>query len=271
MGTFYIVGTPIGNLGDITLRALETLKNVDCIACEDTRHSMGLLNYYDIKKPLIACHKFNEKQSVEKLSHLLNEDKNIALISDAGMPGISDPGAIVVDALRRLGHKIEVVPGPSAVVSAITLSGIVHPIFTFIGFLPSKNKDRKSLIEQFKNINTSLVIYSSPYDVDKDCKFLYTVLGDRGLYVVKELTKIHESSTYTSLEKVNLEDAKGEYVLIVEPPKQEELIAKPEGSIEEQVKQLMNEGINKKEAIKQVAKVNGLSKNDVYQQVMDLD
>ena len=269
MAKLYLVGTPIGNLGDITLRALDTLKKVDIIACEDTRHSIGLLNYYDIKSKLIACHKFNEKESIDKIEGYLNEGKEGALITDAGMPAISDPGAILVDGIKSRGYEVEVVPGPTAVTSAIALSGILTPVFTFLGFLPTKTKEKDQLLEQFINVQTALVIYSSPYDINKDLKYLYKVLGNRDVYVVKELTKIHESSIKMELKDAELEDPKGEYVLIVD--KGETVVSVPQGSIEEQLKELIDSGVDKKEAIKKVAKLNGLQKDDVYKVAIELD
>ena len=269
MAKLYLVGTPIGNLADISLRALDTLKSVDIIACEDTRHSLKLLNYYEIKKTLIACHKFNERESVDKISALLNEGKNVALITDAGMPAISDPGAILVNELILRGHEIAVIPGATAVTSAMALSGICQPVFTFIGFLPPKNKDREALLLPFKDVCTSLVFYSSPYDVKKDIAYLYSLLGDRVLHIVRELTKIHEEHIITKLSQGYEEEAKGEFVLIVECG--EIKANKPVGSIEEQLKELLDQGIDKKSAIKQVAKTNSLTKDEVYKVAMNLD
>ena len=268
MAKLYLVGTPIGNLGDITLRALDTLKSVDVIACEDTRHSMGLLNYYDIKSKLIACHKFNERESIDKIEAYLKDEKSVALITDAGMPAISDPGAILVDGIKSRGYEVEVVPGPTAVTSAIALSGILTPVFTFLGFLPTKSKEKDALIEQFKNIKTALVIYSSPYDINKDLKYLYKMLGDRDVFVVKELTKIHESSIKMRLQDAEIDEPKGEYVLIVD--KAEVVEEEPKASIEDQLNDLINQGVDKKEAIKKVAKQNGLLKDDVYKIAIDL-
>ncbi len=268
MTTLYLVGTPIGNLGDITLRAIETLKNVDVIACEDTRHSMGLLNYYDIKKPLIACHKFNERDSIEKIASLLDEGKDVALITDAGMPAISDPGAILVDGLKNRGYNIAVIPGPTALTSAVALSGILNPVFTFIGFMPPKKKEKDELVVPFKNIQTNLIFYSSPYDINKDTEYLYKTLGNREFYVVKEITKIHESSIKYQLEDFHIDDPKGEYVLIVCPG--EKVEEKPQGSIEEQLRQLLDNGVDKKEAIKQVSKNNKIPKDEVYKIAINL-
>ena len=263
MAKLYLVGTPIGNLSDITLRALETLKSVDAIACEDTRHSLKLLNYYEIKKPLFACHKFNEKQSVDKIYEMICEGKDVALITDAGMPCISDPGAIVVNSLLEKGVEISVIPGATALTSAMALSGICQPTFTFIGFLPDKNKDRVRLLSPFKTIKTSLVFYSSPYDINKDIEYLYSIFGDRKLHIVREITKIHEEHIVTTLKDGAQETPKGEYVLIVECA--EDIEEKPQGSIEEQLQELLKSGVDKKTAIKQVAKANGLNKDEVYQ------
>ncbi|MCI8911986.1 MAG: 16S rRNA (cytidine(1402)-2'-O)-methyltransferase [Clostridia bacterium] len=269
MAKLNLVGTPIGNLGDITLRALETLRTVDVIACEDTRHSLRLLNFYQIKKPLIACHKFNERESVDKICALIEAGKEVALITDAGMPCISDPGAILVNELISRGVEITVVPGATAVTSAIALSGICQPIFTFIGFLPTKNKDRLALLTPFKDVKTSLVFYSSPYDVNKDIAYLYSVLGDRELHIVRELTKIHEEHISTTLSRAELESPKGEYVLIVECAK-EERQPKQSVSIERQLCELLDSGMDKKEAIKQVAKSNNLTKDEVYKVALSM-
>lgn len=268
MAKLYLVGTPIGNLSDITLRALETLKSVDAIACEDTRHSLKLLNYYEIKKPLFACHKFNEKASVDKIYDMIKDGKDVALITDAGMPCISDPGAIVVNDLLERGVEISVIPGATALTSAMALSGICQPVFTFIGFLPEKNKDRAEFLTPFKNVKTSLVFYSSPYDVNKDIEYLCGFLGNRKLHIVREITKIHEEHIVTTLVEGAQEAPKGEYVLIVESAEDTE--QKPQGSIEEQLVDLLNSGVDKKTAVKQVAKANGLNKDEVYKIAINL-
>ena len=262
MSKLYLVGTPIGNLGDITLRAIETLKSVDVIACEDTRHSLKLLNFYQIKKQLITCHKFNERESADKICALIESGKDVALITDAGMPCISDPGALLVGELISRGIEINVVPGATALTSAIALSGISQPIFTFIGFLPAKNKDRLALLTPFKSVRTSLVFYSSPYDLNKDIDYLYSVFGERKLHIVRELTKIHEEHIITTLSQGKQDEARGEYVLIVECG--EEIEEKQIGSIEQQLTQILESGIDKKDAIKQVAKANSLTKDEVY-------
>ncbi len=267
-GIVYLVGTPIGNLGDMTFRAVETLEKVDIIACEDTRHSLALLNYYEIKKPLISCHQHNEKQSVDRLASLLEEGKNIAIITDAGMPAISDPGAIVVNELFERGYNIQVVPSATAVTSAMALSGIVHPIWTFIGFLPTKTKDKTTLVQPFVNVPTSLVFYCSPHAINKDLQFLATILSDRKVHIIKEITKMHERHEIYDLQNCQIEEPRGEYVVIVEAGEQQK--QESNMTINEQVRLLMQQGLDKKNAIKQVAKDNNLAKDDVYKQALDI-
>ncbi len=269
MAKLYLVGTPIGNLGDISLRAIDTLKSVDAIACEDTRHSLGLLNYYEISKPLFSCHKYNEKESVDKIEGYLNSGRSVALITDAGMPCISDPGAVVVQGLQEKGCEIEVVPGPTAVASAMALSGIVRPIWTFVGFLPAKNKERQALLADLAKYNSALVFYSSPYDINKDLDSLNKAFGDRVVHIVKEITKMHESHSVGVLGEINIDNPKGEYVVIVEHPPIVEQSA-PSGSIEEQLQTKLDEGMDKKSAIKQVAKDNKLTKDEVYKVALDM-
>lgn len=263
MATLYIVGTPIGNLKDITLRALETLKSVDLIACEDTRHTLGLLNYYEIKKPLVSYYKPKEREGAAKILANLAQGKDVALVTDAGMPCISDPGSILVKMVRESGYTISVVPGPTAMASAMALSGILEPVFVFIGFLPPKKKDAIELLAQYKGANASLVFYCSPHSINDDIKVLYSVFGKRDITVVREITKMYESVWESNLEEAEIEQPRGEYVLIVNAPGFVEKRA-PEGSIEEQVQSLIDDGISKKDAIKQVAKQNGLPKDEVY-------
>ena len=164
----YFVATPIGNLADMSFRAVETLKNVDLIACEDTRHSLTLLNHYGIKKPLISYHKFNEKENSEKIIASLLEGKNVAVISDAGMPVISDPGNILVNMLIENGLEFTVIPGACAFVSALILSGLDSARFCFLGFLPQKSSERKEFLEKYKNLDMTLIFYSAPHDIKKD-------------------------------------------------------------------------------------------------------
>lgn len=262
-GKLYIVGTPIGNLKDITLRALETLKEVDLIACEDTRHTLGLLTHYEIKKPLISYYKPKEREGAERILRNLSEGKSVALVTDAGMPCISDPGSILVKEAREAGYDVVSVPGATAVTTAMALSGILEPVFVFIGFLPSKKKEKTALLSQYKDLKASLVFYCSPHDIKDDLKLFYEVLGVRKVSVIRELTKMYESVDEGTLGEFEIEEARGEYVVIVHASEKKEE-SKPEGSIEEQVGALIASGVSKKDAIKQVAKQNGLPKDEVY-------
>lgn len=267
-GTLYIVGTPIGNLSDITLRAIEILKSVDVIACEDTRVSLTLLNAYEIKKPLVSYYKHKEREGTEKLIAELIDGKNVAIITDAGMPAISDPGAVLVESAHKNGIKVCVVPGASAVVSAIAMSGIQSKGFTFLGFLSEKNKERLAEIEPFIYSPLPLVFYSSPHNINEDAKFLFEVLGDRKVYVIKEITKLFESLEIKNLKDFNIENPRGEYVLIAEGLIGENPLN--DLTITEQVKHYMQSGMTKKEAIKRTASDRNVDKNTVYIEVLDL-
>ncbi len=269
MGKLYLVGTPIGNLKDITLRAIETLKSVDVIACEDTRHSLTLLERYEISKPLISYHKFNEREAADKIAALVKDGRSVALITDAGMPGISDPGAAVVEKFREEGLEVEAVPGVSAAVTAFSLSGIKSGGFTFVGFLPEKAKDKKELLEKLSGYIYPLIFYVAPHDLFGAVKSLYEAFGDRTVYVAKELTKMHESVIKTTLKEFFLNSAKGEFVLIVEPSEAENPLNSL--SVEEHILSYMKMGESKKDAIKLTAKDRGLSKDEVYKIAINLE
>lgn len=262
----YFVATPIGNLKDITYRAVEVLSEVDEIACEDTRHSLVLLEKYGIKKPLFSYHKFNEKEVSEKICEKLEKGKNIAVISDAGMPVISDPGNILVKTLIERGLEYTVVPGACACVSALVLSGVDSARFAFIGFLPQKQTDRKTLLEKYKNLDITLVFYSAPHDIEKDIKTIYEVFGDRKAVAVKEITKIYESVEQFNLRDGLSKEPKGEYVLIVEGKTEEDFSTVP---VETLLKKYIDEGMDKKEALKTVAKIKGVSKSSLYKYTID--
>ncbi len=266
----YFVATPIGNLKDITIRALDVLKDVDIIACEDTRNSLKLLNHYQISKKLIAYHKFNEKSSADGIIALAKQNKNIAVISDAGMPVISDPGQILIDKLIENNIEYTVIPGASASLSALLLSGMDSSSFTFVGFLQEQNKQRKMQIEKYKQYETTLIFYVSPYNVKKDIEFLYQNLGERKACLVNEITKIHEKVIHFTLGEFEDIEPKGEYVLIVEGNKNKET-EKVENSIEDELLQYINQGLSKNEAIKTVAKNRKLAKNEVYQIALTLN
>ncbi len=258
----YFVSTPIGNLKDISSRALQTLNEVDLIACEDTRHSIKLLDFYGIKKPLISYHKYNEKERLNEILTLLNEGKNIAVISDAGTPVISDPGNVLTCFLRENGVNYTVIPGATAFTPALILSGLSAHRFTFIGFLPEKLKDKEELLSDFKNVKSTLIFYSAPHDVNKDLSFLYEKLGDRKVSVVKEITKIHETVYLGTLKDIKIDNPKGEFVIVVEGNTGENkgfLLTE-----EEHVNLYISRGFSKKEAIKKVAEERGINKNQLY-------
>lgn len=263
----YIVGTPIGNMQDITLRALETLKSVDMIICEDTRHSAPFLHYYDIKKPLSSYHKYNEREETPKLIEMLKSGKNIALISDAGMPCISDPGGILVKEARKEGIEISVVPGATAVASAVSLAGISDG-FVFIGFLSDKTKIADSQITPFINSPLSLVFYCGMHDLDKVCEYLLTKLGNRKLYVVKELTKLYETLEETTLAEGFKGDRRGEFVFIVEGKEADSLAVQLTPL--EHLKSYIDMGMTKKEAVKKVAEERGVKKDEIYKIALEL-
>lgn len=257
----YIVATPIGNLKDFSFRAVETLKEVDVIACEDTRRSLVLLNHYGIRKPLVSYHKFNEKGTAEKLCELLTEGKNVALISDAGMPIISDPGNVLIKVLQEKGLEYTVVPGATALITALVLSGLDATKFTFLGFLPEKLTERKEFLEKYKDLDTTLIFYSAPHDVKKDSSDIFSVFGDRKAVSVREITKLHESVEFFNLKDGYEKEPKGEYVILVEGKKQEDFTALSE---EEHIKKYLEMGLDKKEALKKVAKERGVSKSSLY-------
>ena len=263
----YFVATPIGNLKDITYRAVEVLNMVDEIACEDTRHSLTLLNHYGIKKPLFSYHKFNEVESAEKIIAKLNSGLNIAVISDAGMPVISDPGNILCKMLKEKGLEYTVVPGANAALSALILSGLDADTFTFLGFLRGKESERKKFLEKYKSLDTTLIFYCAPHDVKKDIATIYSVLGDRVCVAVKEITKLYESAITFNLKDGFPLDPKGEFVLIVEKGNAENPLL--EMTEEEHYQSLIAKGIDKKEAIKIVAKERGVPKSSLYKYTID--
>ena len=261
----YFVATPIGNLKDMSFRAVETLNSVDEIYCEDTRHSLTLLNAYSVKKPLFSYHKFNEKECAEKIAEKLSDGKNIAVISDAGMPVISDPGNVLINLLIEKELPFTVIPGASAFVSALLLSGFPADNFCFMGFLPQKNKERKEFLSRCKNVDMTTVFYCAPHDIEKDIKSIYEVFGDRKAAAVKEITKIHESTEFFDLKDGLNGEIKGEYVLIVK--KGEE---KPEEiSPEEELKALIASGTDKKEALKTVAAKRKVPKSSLYKYTIE--
>lgn len=265
----YFVATPIGNLKDITLRALETLREADAIFCEDTRHTVKLLNAYEIKKPLFACHKFNETEAAEKILALSREGKRVAVVSDAGTPVVSDPGNVVCKVLREAGEPFTLIPGASAFVAALVLSALPADKFAFIGFLPDKAGEKRALLEKYKDLDMTLAFHCAPQDVDRDVAAMYETFGDRRAAAVREITKIHEESVGFSLSEGLPGEKRGEYVLIVEGAGEKEnpLNALPP---REHVLYYMERGMEKKEALKRAAKDRGVSKSELYPFALDL-
>lgn len=265
----YIVATPIGNLSEITYRAVEVLKNVDFIAAEDTRHTMELLRAYDIRKPMISYHKFSERSASAGIISRLKEGKDIALVSDAGMPLISDPGAVLVEELIENGIEYTVVSGACACVNAVVLSGLDTSSFLMVGFLPEKTSDRKKTIAKIKDVEATLVFYSPPHNVLEDLDFLHKSLGRRKFAVVREISKLHEEVVRGCLGEVPEFTVKGEMVIVVE--KAESAADRlGELTVIEHVKHYMSLGYDKMKAVKLVAADRKVSKSVVYAETLNL-
>lgn len=265
----YFVSTPIGNLKDISLRALEVLREADVIFCEDTRHSIKLLNAYDIKKPLMSCHKFNEREAAEKIISAAGEGKNVAIISDAGMPVISDPGNIVCAELKKSGVSYTVIPGANAFLSALVLSALPADKFAFLGFLPDKQGERRRVLEKYKNLDLTLCFHAAPQDVDRYISDMYFVFGDRRACAVREITKVHEEALPFTLAGGLIGEKRGEYVLIVGGAAE---IENTLNSLTERehIAHYMAQGMDKKAAVKQAAKDRGVPKSELYKFGIDL-
>lgn len=263
------VSTPIGNLKDITLRALEVLREADVIFCEDTRHSIKLLNAYDIKKPLLSCHKFNEREAAQKIIAAANEGKEVAVISDAGMPVVSDPGNTVCKALKEAGVAYTVIPGANAALSALILSAFPADRFAFLGFLPEKPGEKKALLEQYKSIDCTLIFHVAPQDLDRDISAMAEVLGDRPACAVREITKLHEEAVNFTLSQGFSGEKRGEFVIIVSGATE---VENPLNTLSERehILHYMSNGMDKKEAIKQAAKDRGLTKSEMYKFSIDI-
>lgn len=277
-GTLYLCATPIGNLEDMTLRVLRTLKEVDIIAAEDTRNSIKLLNHFDIHTPMTSYHEFNKIEKAHQLVEQLLEGKNIALITDAGTPGISDPGEELVKIAYEAGVKVTSLPGASAVVTALTLSGLSTRRFAFEAFLPKDKKLRKAVLEEMNRETRTIVMYEAPHHLKATLKELLSALGDRKITLCRELTKKFEEADRTSVSEAIVyyeeHDPRGEYVLVIEGRdrkelEQEEQQAWEKMSLQEHMELYESQGIPHKEAMKLVAKDRGLSKRDVYKQLLE--
>ena len=272
-GKLYLVPTPIGNLKDITLRALETLRDVDIIAAEDTRQTLKLLNHFEIKKPLISYHKFNEQIKSDKIIDLLIEGNNVALVSDAGTPGISDPGSVIVGRCIEKKINFEVLPGATAITTALVYSGLDTTKFLFRGFLPRENKERKIVTNELLQSQETIIFYEAPHRLIDTLGYLLDTFGDRKIAVCRELTKIYQEiyrGTLKEAVKYFLENKpRGEFVLVLEGKRLEEIKEEQREewihlSIEEHIVKYINGGASKKEAIKLVAKERELPKSEVY-------
>jgi 16S rRNA (cytidine1402-2'-O)-methyltransferase len=263
--TLYIVSTPIGNLKDMTYRAVEILNQVDLILAEDTRTSGVLLNHYHIKKPMLSYHEFNKDDQKDRILNMLAEGKNLALISDAGTPGISDPGYEIIQDVIQANYHVVSIPGSSAILAALVTSGLVIQPFTFIGFLSRKNSIAKQTLISYQHRIETLVIYESPNRIQKTLEVLYECLGNRRISIARELTKAFETIIRTTLEEAcQMEhNPKGEYVIIVEGNTQKETFE--DETIDEHFQRYMDLGHSEKDAIKAVAKDRKIPKNDVYQ------
>ncbi len=268
-GTLFLCATPIGNLEDITLRVIRTLKEADYIVAEDTRHTLKLLNHLDITKPLISYHKHSHKSREEEILSLLEDGRNVALVSDAGMPGISDPGERLVSLAYDRDIPVTVLPGATAGLSALVLSGLPCSRFVFEGFLPANKKARKKVLLELKNEERTIIIYEAPHHLLSTLKQLYEELGNRQIAIVRELTKIHEEvlrfSLEQSIEYFTLNSPRGEFVLIIDgKDKDTDQQAFDEISIADHILAYMDAGLSKKEAVKRVAADRGIPKNQVY-------
>lgn len=272
-GTLYLCATPIGNLGDMTPRAVETLRAVDVIAAEDTRNSIKLLNHFDIHTPMTSYHEYNKVEKAEKLVEQLMAGQNVALITDAGTPAISDPGEVLVKMCQESCVPVTSLPGPAACITALTLSGLPTRRFCFEGFLPSDKKEKREVLEELMGESRTIVLYEAPHHLVRTLEELREALGDRDVTLCRELTKKFESVMPTTLggalEYYKVQEPKGEYVLVLrgrsrEEKRREEVSAWESMSVEEHMAYYQNQGFDSKAAMKQVAKDRGVGKRDIY-------
>lgn len=279
-GILYLCATPIGNLQDMTPRVVETLKEVDLIAAEDTRNSIKLLNHFEIKTPMTSYHEYNKVEKALYLVEQLKMGKNIALITDAGTPAISDPGEVLVRECQKANIMVTSLPGACALITALTLSGLNTRRFCMEGFLPSDKKEKKDILEELKYESRTMILYEAPHRLIKTLAELFEVLGDREIALCRELTKKFETVFKTTLKDAiayyEENEPRGEYVLVIEgksrEEKKQEMIDEWEKmSIEEHVAFYENQGVDHKEAMKRVAKDRGVSKRDIYQYLINIE
>lgn len=272
-GQLYLCATPIGNLGDMTPRVIETLQSVDLIAAEDTRNSIKLLNHFGIRTSMTSYHEYNKVEKAHTLISRIMEGKNIALITDAGTPAISDPGEVLVQMCKEAGIRITSLPGATACITALTLSGLSTRRFCFEGFLPADKKERKVILQILENETRTMILYEAPHHLKKTLEELYKALGNRKITLCRELTKKFETVITMTLEETlsfyEREDPRGEYVLVIEGKSLADIEKEKkddwlEKTIEEHMSFYQNGGMDQKDAMKQVAKDRGVSKREVY-------
>ena len=272
MGKLYIVATPIGNLEDITLRAINVLRSVDLIAAEDTRHTLKLLNHLEISKPLISYHRHNEELRVDLLIEKLKEGQNVALVCDAGTPGICDPGEEIVR--KCIEEEIEIIPipGACAIINALVCSGLDTKEFIFIGFLPLNKKSRKNKLEEIKNAKKTIIFYEAPHKLKTTLLDLKEVIGKRKIVLARELTKIHEEFIRGDIDCIlsKVDNIKGEMVILVEKAEEDNNDFDYNNiSLEEHYKIYEEQGLDKKEIIKRIAKDRKVNKNEIYKEFLN--
>lgn len=277
-GKLFLCATPIGNLEDITFRVLKTLKEVDLIAAEDTRHSIKLLNYFQIKTPMTSYHEYNKIEKAQYLVEQMKNGVNIALITDAGTPGISDPGEELVRQCCAAGVPVTSLPGPTACITALTMSGLETRRFCFEAFLPSEKKERLQILNELKEETRTILLYEAPHHLAKTLEDLFAVLGDRRITLCRELTKKYEEAQLTTISQAILQvqgkEPRGEYVIVIEGKSAEKLMEERqkswrEISIQEHMELFLHSGMNRKEAMKAVAKDRGIGKREVYQCLLE--
>lgn len=275
-GTLYLCGTPIGNLGDMTLRVIELLKECDIIAAEDTRNTLKLLNHFDIQKTLVSYHEHNKFQKGPELIEKLKNGTNIALVTDAGMPGISDPGEDMVRLCQAEGIPVTAAPGPTAFSTALVLSGLDSRRFIFEGFLPTDKKEKAQVLKSIEKETRTVIFYEAPHRLKTTLKELFESTGDREAACVREITKkfeeVKKGKMSELIEYYNSNEPKGEFVIVIggadaQELKKEEIAAWESITVEEHVKKYMAEGMSEKDAMKQAAKDRGITKRDIYAQL----
>ena len=279
-GKLYVVPTPIGNLKDITLRAIEVLESVDIIAAEDTRQSLKLLNHFNIRKPMISYHKFNEQNKSESIIELLKDGKNIALVSDAGTPGVSDPGSVIINKCLEESIGYIVLPGATALITSLVYSGLDTTKFIFRGFFPRETKERKKVLEDIIEREETILFYEAPHRLLEALSFICENLGNRNLAICRELTKIHEEifrgTIKNAINHFSNKQIKGEIVLVIQGKSKKEIFEEKKAkweniSIKQHIINYMEQGKSKKEAIKLVSNERALPKSEVYKFSIDIE